>query len=112
MLRRTFGWVVAGVLCANSLPHLATAAAGREMMTPLGGKNSNRWINLLWGGVNLAGGLVLMAFGQRRDRAWDRHLVAFSAGAAGFLAWAAIGEAVFRFNAPTPQPPRTRRGHP
>lgn len=101
MRRHMVGWVAAGVLSANSLPHLATAAAGRQMMTPLAGKDSNRWINLLWGGMNLAGGLTLMAFSRRRDRSWDRHLVGFCAGAAGFLTWAAVGEAVLKFNAPT-----------
>jgi hypothetical protein len=32
--------VVAGVLVANSAPHLATAVAGRQHLTPLAGRDS------------------------------------------------------------------------
>ena len=95
---------VAGVLAANSLPHLATAASGREHLTPLRGPRSNRWVNLAWGAANLLGGLVLV--GVRADgRRWGRDLVAFDAGAATFAVWMAASESLLKVNTKT-QPRR------
>lgn len=92
----------AGVLCANSLPHLATAVAGRRHLTPLAGRDSNRWVNLGWGAANLAGGLALLRSASRRDARpggrWDTRLVAFDVGAAIFAVWMAVSERVFRTN--------------
>ncbi|WP_194421283.1 hypothetical protein [Microbacterium abyssi] len=96
--KRLAGAVAAGVLCANSLPHLATAVTGHEHLTPLGGRHSSRWVNAVWGLMNLLGGLALVrgvASGRRR---WDSRLVSFSAGAAVFAAWMAGSEAVLRTN--------------
>lgn len=48
-----------GVLCANSLGHLASAAAGKEHLTPLAGRRSGPAVNAVWGLLNLGGGLLL-----------------------------------------------------
>ncbi|GAA4421830.1 hypothetical protein GCM10023169_15250 [Georgenia halophila] len=87
-----------GLLCANSLPHLATAAAGHQHLTPLGGKTSNRWVNLGWGALNLAGGLALAARPQGGGRRWSGRIVAFDAGAATFALWMAVSEVVMKVN--------------
>lgn len=102
--KRMAGAFAAGVLCANSLPHLATTVTGHEHLTPLGGRHSSRGINAAWGLMNLLGGLALICgvgrvhstrSGRRR---WDSRLVSFSTGAAVFAAWMAGSEAVLRTN--------------
>ncbi|MFD1717089.1 hypothetical protein [Georgenia deserti] len=98
MKRQTLTSFGAGVLCANSLPHLATAAAGHQHMTPLAGKASNRWVNLVWGGVNLVGGLALVAGPQGGGRRWGRRYHAFGYGVAAFSLWAAVAEHIFPLN--------------
>jgi hypothetical protein len=98
----------AGVLAANSLPHLATAATGREHMTPLTGPASNRWVNLAWGAANLIGGLALVGL-PATGRRWGRDLVAFDAGAAAFAVWMAASEAFLEMNT-TAEPPWARPG--
>ncbi|WP_114854780.1 hypothetical protein [Brachybacterium sp. YJGR34] len=90
--------LAAGVLCANSLPHLACAAAGRRMLTPLGGRESSPAVNAVWGAANLAGGLVLVSSAVRRGEDGRGELNAFGAGAALIAVWGAVGERVFRFN--------------
>lgn len=95
--RKGIGAFAAGVLCANSLPHLATAAANRQLMTPFAGRSSGRWANLGWGGINLAAGLALAATRDSSQR-WTGRLTAFGIGAAAFSAWSVVGETVFRFN--------------
>lgn len=98
-MKRTNGIAfAAGLLCANSLPHLATAATGRRHLTPLAGKNSDRRVNLLWGTMNLAGGLALIAGIARGRGRWDSRLVAFDAGAATFAAWMALSEGLMKTN--------------
>lgn len=87
----------AGVLCANSLPHLVTAVAGERLMTPFAGRGSSRFANLLWGGTNLTAGLVLAAR-NHEARCWTGHLATFGAGAASFSAWSVVAEKVFKFN--------------
>ena len=90
---------VAGLLCANSLPHLATAASNHQHLTPVGGRRSGRWVNLAWGALNLGGGLALVAAAARgRGEQWDRRLVAFDAGAATFAVWMAASEATMKVN--------------
>jgi hypothetical protein len=89
---------VAGLLCANSLPHLATAVSDHQHLTPLAGRTSNRWVNLAWGALNLAGGLALAASPGGRGGRWDRRLVAFDAGAATFALWMAASEALLPLN--------------
>lgn len=96
--RGLLGAFAAGVLCANSLPHLATAATGRTHLTPLAGRASSRWVNGVWGAANLAGGLVLIARTARGTGRWDARLVAFDLGAAAFAAWMAASEAAMRVN--------------
>lgn len=90
---------VAGLVTANALPHLATAAAGRRLMTPFGGAASGRRANAAWGGINLAAGLALVARSSVGEDSWPDHVAAFGAGGATFLAWSATAEAVLRFNA-------------
>lgn len=98
-MKRTIGLAfAAGLLSANALPHLATAATGRCHLTPLAGRNSDRWINLLWGSLNLAGGLALIARTARGRGRWDSRLVAFDAGAAAFTAWMALSEVFMKTN--------------
>jgi hypothetical protein len=92
------GAFVAGVLCVNSLPHLATAATGHRHLTPLAGKSSDRRVNLAWGIMNLAAGLALIARVARGEGRWDSRLVAFDAGAAVFALWMALSEKLMRMN--------------
>ena len=101
-MKKTMGLAfVAGVLCANSLPHLATAATGRRHLTPLAGRKSNRRVNLLWGTMNLAGGLALVSGVARGNGRWDSRLVAFDAGAAVFATWMALSEVSMKTNTST-----------
>jgi hypothetical protein len=105
-IRKSGRAFLAGVLAANSLPHLATAAAGRAHLTPLAGRASNRWVNLAWGAVNLGAGLALVATHPHsdqlrdpaRDQTWDERLLAFDAGAASFAVWMAVSEKAFKLN--------------
>lgn len=89
---------VGGLLVANSAPHLASAAAGREHLTPLAGRRSSPLVNLVWGAANLAGGLALVRSATGPGRRWDRRLVAFEAGAVTFAAWMAASEAMAPMN--------------
>jgi len=89
---------VAGMLCANSLPHLATAVSDHQHLTPIGGRRSNRWVNLAWGALNLGGGLALAATTQGAGGRWDRRLVAFDAGAVTFTLWMALSEGLLPIN--------------
>ncbi|GAA1490435.1 hypothetical protein [Brachybacterium sacelli] len=111
--RARTGAFVAGLLCANSLPHLATAAAGRCHLTPIGGAESSRGINAAWGAANLIGGLALIAHSARGEglsagsvrgeERWDSRLVAFDLGAAVFAAWMAASEATLQVNWSPPE---------
>ncbi|MBB4935213.1 hypothetical protein F4561_006107 [Lipingzhangella halophila] len=90
---------VAGVLVANSAPHLATAVTGRRHLTPLAGRNSGPAVNAVWGGVNLIGGLALLARSHRGGGPhWGGELVAFEAGCLALAAWMAGTERVFQPN--------------
>ncbi|MCW4457881.1 hypothetical protein [Microbacterium sp. MPKO10] len=97
---------IAGVLVANSAPHLATAVAGRQHLTPLGGRRSGPGINAIWGVLNLAGGLALLARGrsksdvQRRagSARWTDDLPSFETGYLVFAAWMAISERLMKTN--------------
>lgn len=92
------GAFAAGVLCANSLPHLATAATGHRHLTPLAGRSSSAWVNAAWGAANLVGGLALARRVARGANRWDGRLVAFELGAAVFATWMAGSEAVMKVN--------------
>lgn len=92
--------LVAGVLVANSAPHLASAVAQRRHLTPLAGRDSSPAVNALWGAANLVGGLALLrhAAGAPAAARWDERLHWFEAGAAGFAAWMAGSELALRVN--------------
>ena len=76
----------AGVLMTNSMPHLAISLTGRRNMTPFG-RDSSAQVNLLWGLVNLFGGVFLI---RSTDRKASAHLSAHQwllALLAGGLFW-------------------------
>lgn len=87
------------MLIANSAPHLASAVAGRQHMTPLAGRKSGPLVNAVWAGLNLTAGTLLLA-PSRRDEAtrWDEDLVAFGTGYLLFAAWMAGTERFFPVN--------------
>jgi hypothetical protein len=90
---------VAGVLVANSAPHLATAITGRRHLTPLAGKESGPGVNAAWAALNLAAGALLLRVSRRggTDR-WGGDLVAFESGYLAFASWMAGSERVLRVN--------------
>jgi len=90
--------LLAGVMTANSLGHLATAAAGKEHLTPLAGRHSGPAVNAVWGGANLLGGLALARSAATAGRRWGGELNAFGAGAAGFAAWMFCSELLWSVN--------------
>lgn len=96
--KKSLGAFFAGVLTVNSLGHLATAAAGKEQLTPLAGRHSGPAVNALWGVLNLGGGLVIARKSRTPGVRWGREIHAFDAGAATCAAWMALSEPVFRFN--------------
>lgn len=96
----------AGVLCANALPHLGTAAAGWRMLTPLGGRDSSAWINGIWGTANLAGGLMLLRAVARDGQEVGARRESFGVGTAAFAVWAVVGERAFAFNSSPGAPGR------
>ena len=90
---------VAGVLMANSAPHLATAVTGRRHLTPLAGKDSAPAVNLAWAAANLLGGaLLLRGAAARKPGRWDDRLVAFEAGYLGWALWMAASEYLLEVN--------------
>ncbi len=99
MRRPTIAAAAAGVLCVNALPHLATAAAGWRMLTPLAGRDSPAWVNGIWGAANLTGGLLLLRAATRDGTAVAARREAFDIGAAAFAVWEVVGERLFAFNA-------------
>lgn len=94
----------AGVLCANALPHLGTAAAGWRMLTPLAGRDSPAWVNGIWGAANLAGGLVALRAAARDGGEVEARREAFALGTAAFALWSVVGERAFAFNSPPTAP--------
>ena len=96
--QRRLASFAAGMLCANSLPHLATAVTGRQHLTPVRGRRSSRWVNAAWGTANLVAGLLLVRKSAQGTGGWDSRLVAFNVGAAVFAAWMAGSEAVLKTN--------------
>ncbi|XRQ09088.1 hypothetical protein ACN3XK_73525 [Actinomadura welshii] len=90
---------IAGVLFANTAPHLATAVTGRRHLTPLAGRNSGPAVNAVWAGLNLAAGVALLRRARRGgEQRWDADLVAFEAGAVVFAAWMAGTERFLAVN--------------
>ncbi|HEX6467995.1 MAG TPA: hypothetical protein VF069_02795 [Streptosporangiaceae bacterium] len=89
----------AGVLIANSAPHLATAVAGRRHLTPLAGRESGPGVNAAWAALNLTAGTLLLLPSRRGSAArWDADLVAFGSGYLLFAAWMAGTERFFAIN--------------
>jgi len=56
----------AGVFLTNSVPHLVIAVTGRRNRTPFG-PNSSPFVNLLWSGMNIASGSLLVRFADRQE---------------------------------------------
>lgn len=84
---------LAGVLVANSAPHLASAVAKRRHLAPIEGSASGPAVSLGWGLANLAVAAVLV--GRLREptvAAWDGHLHSFEAGFLSFAAWMTVSE--------------------
>lgn len=82
----------AGMLVANSAPHLATAVRRKPHLTPLRGPSSGPGVNAVWGGANLVAGLALLGLG--RSGRWPRDLHDFEAGYLTFAAWMTVTERV------------------
>jgi hypothetical protein len=90
---------LAGVLVANSAPHLATAVTGRRHLTPLAGKDSGPRANAVWAAANLAGGALLLRRARRGgSAAWGGDLVAFETGYLAFASWMAGSERILKVN--------------
>ena len=89
---------VGGLLAANSLGHLATAAAGKEHLTPLAGRRSGPGVNAVWGLLNLGGGLAVVRSGRSHGSRWGPELHAFGAGAAVFAMWMVVSNRVLGTN--------------
>ena len=84
---------LAGVLVANSSPHLATLVTGREHLTPLAGRGSGPAVNGAWAALNLVAGVALLLPSRRRGgRRWDNDLPAFELGCLTFACWMAATE--------------------
>jgi len=96
--RRTARCFSAGVLCANSVPHLVCAAAGRRMLTPLAGPQSPPSANALWGAANLTAGLALLGSTGHGGAPGRPQLTAFATGASLFALWAVMAEKVLHVN--------------
>jgi hypothetical protein len=92
--------VAAGVLVANSAPHLATAVTGRRHLTPLAGRDSSPAVNLAWAAANLIGGTLLLRdpADMRHPGRWDDRLVAFEAGYLAWALWMTLSEYLLRVN--------------
>lgn len=83
----------AGLLFANSSPHLATLITGRRHLTPLAGRSSGPVVNGIWAGLNLLAGVALLQPSRRRKTpAWDEDLHAFELGCLTFAGWMALSE--------------------
>lgn len=90
---------VAGLLIANSAPHLATAVASKRHLTPLAGRESGPTVNAAWAGLNLVGGVALLTSTRRGGAGrWGSDLVAFETGCLAFAAWMAGTEGLLRVN--------------
>ncbi|WP_157570711.1 hypothetical protein [Microtetraspora malaysiensis] len=90
---------VAGVLIANSAPHLATAVTGRRHFTPLAGHGSGPAVNAAWAGLNLAAGALLLWPTRRSGGSrWGGDLTAFETGCVAMAAWMAGSERWFPMN--------------
>jgi hypothetical protein len=54
-------YFLAGTFVFNSIPHIASGVIGNKHMTPFG-KDSSAFLNVLWGFLNLYGGVLLLNF--------------------------------------------------
>ena len=93
---------IAGILMANSLPHLASMITGRQHLTPLAGRDSSAAVNGAWAAINIAAGVALLQPSRRQGgRQWNRDLSAFELGSVTFAAWMAGSELVWPMNSTT-----------
>jgi hypothetical protein len=91
--------VVAGVLVANSAPHLATAVAGR-IWPRLAGRDWGSAVSLAWAAANLLGGALVLrgAAAARQPGRWDDRLIAFEAAYLGWALWMTVSEYLLEVN--------------
>ncbi|GAB3211124.1 hypothetical protein ACQEU5_07430 [Marinactinospora thermotolerans] len=74
--------VTAGMLLSNAMPHLIMGVAGKRMLTP-GRPDSSPTRNLVWAGLNLVGGALLLGvtgWGTASQEEAERRMVAVAAG--------------------------------
>ena len=90
--------VIAGVLMANSAPHVATALTGHQHMTPVGGRDSGPRVNAAWAALNLAGSAALLLYKRSRRPRWEADLLWFELGYFVFAAWMVTSERVMATN--------------
>ena len=87
--------VLAGVLLVNTIPHAVMGFAGKRQLTPLGGEQSSARTNLVWAGMNLAGGLAALGSGGWRSAAQaeaDHRLATMQAGIFAFATFGLLYE--------------------
>ena len=87
--------VAAGILLVNTIPHAVMGLAGKTAMTPLGGPDSSPELNLVWAGMNLAGGLTALVSGHWRaadQLTAQRRLSALQAGVFAFATFGFVYE--------------------
>jgi hypothetical protein len=88
----------AGILVANSAPHIASAVAGRRHLTPFG-RESGPALNGHWAVINLLGGALLLQGSRKASNPyWNEDLHAFEAGYLGFALWMAASERALKIN--------------
>lgn len=87
---------VSGVLVANGAPHLATAAGGKQHLTPLAGSRSSAVTNGVWGACHLAAGCLLTRACAGEGRQWDARLHAFEAGYLAMVTWITLSERLMK----------------
>lgn len=90
------GYLVAGILLANSLPHLAIGVSGRRKSLPFKA-DAPAAAHLAWGVGNLSAGVLAL---RRADRTGDAHadpqawLRSLLTGALGWSAFMLVFEAL------------------
>lgn len=93
-------WFFCGAFLANAAPHLISGLMGRAFQTPFasppGEGLSSSTVNVLWGGLNLVIGYLLLSQIGQFDAGNLLH--AGSTGLGGFLVSLALAQHFGRFN--------------